>query len=335
MSERARIVNYNGILHRKRLSVQDFKLVKLGVCLSLFLLLFVTNPAHRYDEILRPSTTKGGTDWLSKLKIKRKTHDQNRTNYFLFSLSKKSRGVDAEVFMSNFRICNYHGRAGGGCKWISHHLCKDASSHPFIVLRFLLLTKLLFYTLQKCYKLGCLCPSANGYWAPCTALLSVFHQPTWHQDFLAIFYFLYPWLELIQRISVGGTSSEYMAVVHFYILSLILLVVIGGLANITSNVLTNDKVRGMKGSMAAALGFMTAAKPNKIICDWMDSELTSGNILFLVFAITTTTNLFGLGQGYGLWSISDAISWAVGGLLGYGLCGCLFNYYYNLWWWSF
>jgi hypothetical protein len=57
----------------------------------------------------------------------------------------------------------------------------------------------------------------------------------------------------------------------------------------------------MKGSMAAALGFMTAAKPNKIICDWMDSELTSGNILFLVFAVTVTTNLFGFGHRYGVW----------------------------------
>jgi hypothetical protein len=332
MPERDRVVIYDGILHRKRIRIQDFNLVKLGFCLSVIVVLFATNPAHYNDTRPLPSS---GINWLSKLKINKKTQDRKITNYFLFSLSKQGKGIGVEVFMNHFRICDYNGRAAGVCKWASHTFCKEtAGKHPFIVLRFLLMTKLLFYILQCCYKLGCLCPSADGYWAPFTALLSVFHQPRWHVDLLAVFYFLYPWLELIQRISVSGTSSENSAVVHFYFLSFLFIVVLGGIANIISNVLTKEKVRGMKGSMAAALGFMTAAKPNKIICDWMDSELTSGNILFLVFAVTVTTNLFGFGHRYGVWSMSDVISWTAGGLLGYGLCGCLLNYY-DLWWWTF
>jgi len=337
MPERDRVINNHGIIHRKKIRFHDFDLVKLGLYLSVYVVLYATNPARHFDTL--PWTTTNGVDWLSKLRINRKTHDRKITNYLLFSLSKQGKGVDVDVLMNRYRICDYNGRAADLCKWLSHHLCKETGSqlhkHPFIVLRLLLLTKLMFYTLHNCYKFGCLCPSANGYLAPCTALLSVFHQPQWHVDLLAVFYVLYPWLELIQRISVGGTSSEKSTVVHFYCMSFLLLVVLGGIANATANVLIKEKARGMKGSIAAALGFMTAAKPNKIIFDWMDLELTSGNVLFLVFAINATTNLLEFDHhGYGLWSICDVISWTVGGLLGYGLCECILNYY-DLWWWSF
>jgi hypothetical protein len=79
---------------------------------------------------------------------------------------------------------------------------------------------------------------------------------------------------------------------------------------------------------------MCAAKPKKILCDWMDLELTSGNILFLMFVLSFTINLFGIGHTYRFWTMGDAVSWATGGLIGYFICDFLLKYY-DLWWWSF
>jgi hypothetical protein len=101
------------------------------------------------------------------------------------------------------------------------------------------------------------------------------------------------------------------------------------------NYLTNESVRGMIGTIAACLGYISAAKPSKVILELgLGMPLTAGDILFGTSALTFALNIFGFRPLLGKWCMAMCIAWAVGGLLGHIVADRQI-WFYKLWWWSF
>jgi len=354
----SRYINESGCITRRGIRIQDFAVPRLLSIACLIALLIITNPLHINEGphalfgFTKKSTKKSfASTWLGidvQINFNSQTNwiGRNRaTNYVLFSLSKQARGtgVDLGILMNQFTICTYQGRAPQVCEWIADNACHemimfDSRYRPFTALRIVQMVKLVSFTLQKCYNAGTLCPAASGFTAPLASLLSTLHQPIlWNRsDFVFLNLFLYPALVLLDRLSTAGTSTNDAASLHFYAVAFILIFIAGGIANIVAVKVTSaSAVRGMTGSIASALGYICFAKPRKIIVDWMGIELTSGDVLFLTFAVTATACLFRLEHLFGgSWRMNDSIAWAVGGLLGYTICRLQLEQY-NLWWWTY
>jgi len=329
------VINEQGsVLTRKRISIQDFNKSRLFFISFLFLLLYFTNPAHlqRSRNITTPSSVK---EWLGRDSgwiMKRRY-----TDYVLFSMTKNAKGVDIGILKNEYTICEYFGRAPVVCDWISGSMCHELElsdrNRPFVALRLLQMMKIASFMIGICYKYGTFIPVAYGLKNPVNAMVSTFYQPRCYSDLVFMNACMYPCFVLVDNISTAGTSSNELAMLHYYSLIFVIVTVIGGIANAIGYTITKEIVGGMKGSSAAALGFICAAKPHKMIIDWLNLELTSVDILFGIFAVTTIANLFGFELVTG-WRMSDSIAWMIGGLGGYGLFNVIMNYY-NLWWWSF
>ena len=331
-----RYINEQGALSARRIRLQEFHIFRLSLISILFILLFFTNPAHLQHKNNATGNKSSfakfiGRDpvWITKRRY---------TDYVLFSLTKTSKGVGIGIAKNEYPICEYYGRAPAVCEWVSDNFCHEmeisARNRPFLALRLLQMLKIASYVLDISYKYGTLCPPAYGLKNPFNTMLSTLYQPRWYSDLLSMNLFIYPCFELVDRIATAGTPSKETAVIHFSSLTFTIVIVAGGIANAIGTTITNEKVRGMKGSIAAALGFICASKPNKIMIDWLDLEFTSGEILFSTFAVTAIANLFGFEHFVPSWKMGDAISWTAGGLLGYGLFQLTMKHY-NLWWWSF
>jgi len=328
-------INEQGnVLTSRRINLQDFNKSRLFFISTFFLLLFFTNPAHlqRIGNRTTPSSVK---EWLGR--DVHWTKKRRHTNYVLFAMTKNVKGIDILILRNEYTICEYFGKAPAVCKWISDNICHEvelsAYNRPFVALRLLQIMKITSFIFGICYKHGTFMPAADGLKNPVISMLSTLYQPQLHSDFILLNRFMYPCFILVDRIVTAGTSSTEMAVIHFYSLVFAIVTIIGGFSNGIGYTMTKELVGGMKGSSAAALGVICAAKPYKIMIDWLDLELTSGDILFGIFAVTTIANLFGFELLIG-WKMSDSISWMTGGLLGYGLFNLIMSHY-NLWWWSF
>jgi hypothetical protein len=364
-----RYVNQHGLLASNRLRLQDFSLNRLLKVSFLIALLVLTNPAHIHSKFSssrksivtnlfsneKKTSKRFQSEWLGidihiDFKNTRKKWGVNPvfTNYFLFSLTKQQggRGVNVGILMNEFAFCKYDGIAPEICQWILSNACHemkmfDPNYRPFTALRIVQMIKLTSFLLQQCYNCGTLCPSALGYryghsflLAPVSAILSTLHQPIWYNDLLLLNAFVYPFLELLDRTTRAGTSGDDTASLHFYGLEAILIFIVGGAANFAAESMTNEAVRGMKGSIASALGYYCASKPSKIILHWAGMDLTSGDIFFGLLAVTSTSIILGFGQLLGSWRMSDSIAWGAGGFLGYLICRLQLEQY-NIWWWSY
>lgn len=164
--------------------------------------------------------------------------------------------------------------------------------------------------------------------------LSTLYQPIWYNDFIALNLLAYPCFELLDRITRVGIPDNAVSL-HFYGTASLLIFIVGGFANFVAEFLTLDSVRGMNGSIASLLGYYSAAKPKRIMLNWIGMALTSGDVFFGVLILTCSCILLGFGNFLGSWRISDSIAWGVGGVLGFFICRLQLEHFYNIWSWSF
>jgi hypothetical protein len=215
----------------------------------------------------------------------------------------------------------------------------DARNKAFTALRILQALKISSFLLQKSNRR----PStpflpaatlANILQNPLSCMASVLHQSDWFTDLLFLNNLVYPSLVVLERITLAGTSTDQAAFVHFYVMTFGLLFVVGGLSNFLAAYLTHRPLWGMKGGIAACIGYMMAAKPNRILLRsglgvGEVMEFTAGNVLWMVFVTNLASCLLSidsLGMG-----IAETTAWGFGGFLGYSICEFHLEQY-GLWW---
>ena len=196
----------------------------------------------------------------------------------------------------------------------------DPKNRPFTALRLIETMKIVSYVLSLCTINGShWCPPASASSAilnPISPFLSVLHQPSWYTDLISLNMFVYPALKILDRVVSIGTSNADTAYWHFYVSAFILICIIGGLSNLASSFVVDQIVYGMKGSIAASLGYILAIAPKKILSEWMDIQTNANDILFGVFIIALGSSIFGPSPGTGNWKICEAAAWGFGGLAG-------------------
>lgn len=288
----------------------------------------------------------------------KKTSTRNmETNYGIFSMwIERDTAVHLAFLLQDFTICKFQSNAYGiqsKCNWVATNLCHGMKAFDgqsaFTALRIIQILKILSYLLSTCYRY-----SSNLFYtirqrnpfAPC---LSLFRQDYWCKDLISINLFIYPALVLLERISSIGTSRNTTAKLHFWAGTFVLVVVFGGLTNLMAPILTRQRQdniccsrHGMKGSVAACLGYIVATAPHKIVLDldWLfEVGLTAGDILFGSLGLAFLSHMTGLHRySFGClkeWSAGDTSVWILG-----GLCGSFFGKWhlehleeYGEWWW--
>ena len=81
--------------------------------------------------------------------------------------------------------------------------------------------------------------------------------------------------------------------VFFYASVIVLILLFGGLENLTATYMTDQHVFGMKGSIADSLGYILSVSPNKVLYSWEEISLESGDILSGLFALAIISGIFG------------------------------------------
>lgn len=215
-------------------------------------------------------------------------------------------------------------------------------SNAFTALRIIQILKILSYLLSTCYRY-----SSNLFYTirqqnPFAPFLSLFRQKYWYTDLISINLFVYPALVLLERISAMGTSRHISAKLHFWVGTFVLVVIFGGLANLMAPILTRQHQdntygsrHGMRGAVAACLGYIVAVAPNKIVLDldWLiEIDLTAGDVLFGSLGIAFLSHITGLHPHFlGIskeWSAGDNVVWIIGGFFG----KWQLDKYVKLWW---
>jgi len=282
---------------------------------------------------------------------RRKTKTKE-TNYGIFSAwTERDTGLHLAFLLQDLTICEFQNNVYGKyynssndqslCNWLATSLCHGMKAFDgrseFTALRIIQLLKILSNLVSTCYRYD----SYVFYQSP---FLSLFRQEYWYNDFISINLFVYPALALLERISAIGTSRDVTAGLHFWVGTFVLVVVFGGLSNMISLILTKDdfngRWHGMKGSIAACLGYIVAVAPSKIILnlDWLvEIDLTAGDILFGSLGIAFLSHISGIHR-YSMgcmkeWSASETIVWIIGGLLGSFFGKWQLDKYVR-WWWN-
>ena len=257
-------------------------------------------------------------------------------NYHLFALSSSSsssgnNGVDMGILFNTVPICSYNGRATNLCYWVSNNLCQrmelfKPNNKAFTILRIMQLLKISSFLLQMCYIYDTpLFPKIDLRYVirtPTSLFFSIFHETDSIKDFISLTVFFYPALVLLERITTIRAAIEYQFAFHCYgvLITILSIITIGGISNLFASYILNNKTGGMKGAIAASLGFIAAVKPNDVVLDWFDVKLTAGEALFSTFAVTFVSSLLGFQSiTVGEWEIGNIMSWAFGGLLGFAI----------------
>jgi hypothetical protein len=332
-----RYINQSGnVSHKRRFQLQDFSLTRMLVLMLVISTLFITNPSNEIvsSTSKRKSPLYNGA-W-SNLKATFSKQKEAYTNFGICSFSKSSDGVSMWILNQKVQICHNYGEFPELCHWMSRNIChgmKLSDSRPFTVLRIIQSLKLMSFLLDSCYSYGTLVPAASAS-NIMNSLFSVLYQPMLLSDMIELYNFVYPAFELMERICFSGTNTASEASLHFYTLVLLFFFT-GAISNTMGNYLTNESVRGMIGTIAACLGYISAAKPSKVILELgLGMPLTAGDILFGTSALTFALNIFGFRPLLGKWCMAMCIAWAVGGLLGHIVADRQI-WFYKLWWWSF
>ena len=231
---------------------------------------------------------------------------------------------------------SHYSSASNGCHEMQSF---DPRNKSFTVLRILQVLKLLSFLLQKMNRNSSspfLPPATldNMVRNPLSCVASTLQQSVWYTDFLFLINLVYPSLKVLELVTSAGTSTNQAAGTHFYIVAFGLLFVIGGISNFLAAYLTHRPMWGMKGGIAACIGYMAAAQPNRVLyrSGWGIGEvmeLTAGNVLWTVFGTNLASFLLAidsLGMG-----IADTVAWGVGGVLGYYFSEFQLEQY-GLWW---
>lgn len=274
------------------------------------------------------------------------------TNYGVFSVwTERDTGVHLAFLLQDFTMCKFQSNLYDKyfnsphdqslCNWLATSLCHGMKAFDglseFTALRIIQILKILSYLASTCYQY-------DPYIFYQSPFLSLFRQEYWYQDLISINLFVYPALDLLGKMSTIGTSRDMTRALHFWLGTFMLIVVIGGLANMMSSILTkhdvNGRRHGMKGSFAACLGYIVAVAPNKIVLslDWLaEINLTAGDILFGSLGIAFLSHITGIHQySMGLlkeWSASETVAWIIGGLLGSFFGKWQLDKYVK-WWWN-
>jgi hypothetical protein len=357
-TRRYRYVNHSGSIAINRFRLQDFSLNRLTKVLIFVIILIFTNPAHMNGDGRRSTISMFSRGSKETPSLFTRLYSDligvelgwgkstTWSDFILFSLQKETAGVSMGILTNQFILCENDGMAPRVCQWISTNACHgmktfDPNYRPFTLIRILHVMKLMSFLLQWCYNGGTLVPSASGYWygrshslAPLSSILSTLYQPIWYNDFIALNLLAYPCFELLDRITRVGIPDNAVSL-HFYGTASLLIFIVGGFANFVAEYLTLDSVRGMNGSIASLLGYYSAAKPKRIMLNWIGMALTSGDVFFGVLILTCSCILLGFGNFLGSWRISDSIAWGVGGVLGFFICRLQLEHFYNIWSWSF
>ena len=334
-----RYVNHSGYVSSRRIRANNFSLSRLFYIFCIIALLVSTNPAHMNagfwnQNVSRKVNSRRFQSEFFGIDVQVNFNSPKTwwagtsasTNYFLFSLSKQSRGVDLEILMNTFTLCKYDGFAPAICEWVSANGCHemkmfDPGNRPFTFLRMIQVIKFTSWLMQCNYNCGTLFPAAfeHGYNPMFSAILSTLHQPVWYQDFLVLNTFVYPFLKLLDMVAWGATPTNDAASLYFYGLAFSSIFIVGAISNLIAAYVTNEEIRGMTASFASVLGYYAAAKPHKVILNYLDVQLTSGDLFFGIFSITTACYILGLNHLLGKWRISDSVAWGCGGFMGFFL----------------
>mmetsp|Transcript_32383 Transcript_32383/g.38691 ORF Transcript_32383/g.38691 Transcript_32383/m.38691 type:complete len:410 (-) Transcript_32383:76-1305(-) len=283
------------------------------------------------------------------------------TNYGIFAMwIERNTGVHLGFLSQDYTICQFQSDTygtsynssyyGSTCNWVATNLCHGMKafdgSNAFTALRIIQILKILSYLLSTCYRY-----SSNLFYTirqrnPFAPFLSLFRQDYWYKDLISINLFVYPALVLLERISAIGTSRHISAKLHFWVGTFGLVVIFGGLANMMTPMLTRQRQdniygsrHGMKGSVAACLGYIVAVAPNKIVLDldWLiEIGLTAGDVLFGSLGIAFLCHITGLHlHSLGIskeWSAGDNVLWVIGGFFGLFFGKWQLDKYVKLWW---
>lgn len=330
-------INRDGeILNQRSVKIRDFSLTRLLRISILIFAFFVTNPSN--VSMFRSTESKSQRHVsLSWSNWKKRIYGEriSSTNFGVLSLVKSSKGVEMLILNQNIPLCSNYGDFQEVCHWISRNICHELKmfrSKPFTAYRIIQIVKVTSFILQSCYPHGSLIPSASPH-NLLRSIWSLFDQPTFLTDILRLNYFVYPCLELMERVTISGTITSSESSLHFNIFVL-LFFIIGALGNMTGAYFTQESIRGLDGTVAAFLGYISAVKPRTVILEYFTIPFTAGDILFFTFTFTLGFNLLGLKPLFGKWKMGVCISWLFGGLLGHVIAERQLHFY-KLWWWTY
>lgn len=335
----SRYIYHNGeISNCRSVKIRDFLWSRLLIISIIILACFVTNPSNEFlwKHHAEPSKSQNRilsswSSWASNLYKER----ISSTNFGVLSLVKSSKGIEMWILNQKIPICSSYGDFSDVCHWISQNVCHEMKmfqSKPFTTYRVIQIVKVTSFILQSCYPYGILVPSASPH-NFLTSMWSLFDQATMFTDLLRLHYFVYPCLELLERVTISGTNTTSEASLHFHIV-VALFVIIGAFGNMAGAYFTQEAVRGMDGIVAASLGYISAVKPRTIILELITTPFTSGDILLYTFALGLGSNLLGFRPVRGTWKMGVCISWLLGGLLGHMVAERQIHFY-KLWWWTY
>ena len=300
----------------------------------------VSNIPSSSPSVSSPSSPSYSSPYSYSSLYNKRAHE---TNYHFYSLSKEPNGIDMGILFHHIPICNYNGKAPSLCHWMTRNFCHKMelqlfqkktknTDKAFTVLRLMQFFKLLSFILQTSYLYSTpLYPKINIsqiYYHPMSFLSSLYNQTTSIMDYISFSLYLYPSLVLLDQITSTNSYNSHhnataatVATTHFYISSFILLFIIGSISNIISSYICNDRVGGMKGSIASCLGFIMSVMPKDIIIRLFDIKLTAGEVLFSTFVLTFLPSFLGIkrhsNSNSSEWDMGTIVSWVVGGLLGF------------------
>jgi len=154
---------------------------------------------------------------------------------------------------------------------------------------------------------------------PLAIPLSVFAAPDITEDLIFLNLCMYPSLMVMDKlISVGAISKDDASYQFFWSVIFLVLGIGGFFANLLSSYTTQRRIHGMRGAVAAALGYHMAISP-KVVFKAMGMSFTASDSLYAVVILATLDNYFGFLNGmFGLraWDKSSILAWVLGGIGG-------------------
>lgn len=260
------------------------------------------------------------------------------TNYLLFAMSKRNRQLYLSALLHEVPLCRLD--ESGACTWIANNFCHgmnisaNSKDRAFTALRLIQILKLASYILDQCHKYQTWCPDSsirNLKNNPMSPILSVLRQPTIHNEWFLLNITIYPALIALNKVTLAGTSNDSNAIWHFYLSSFFLIFIVGAFSNLLGSYISHQGVSGMKGSVAACLGYVLAVNSKKVILSFMEVEMNSGDMMFSIFTMAVFTCFIGDLPVFGRWSFGETVAFSFGGIVGHYVGEYQLNRY-GLWW---
>ena len=346
----------------------EFSRPRLAFAIALILALVVTNPANQLQDWRLPlpfgngdaqssysneeSAYPSSSSWLYQsastfmdgvLSSLQSTMEgpKRSTNYVLFSLRNDAYdGIYLQALTLDVPICRYDGDRGlldPACGWIEDTFCHGLvfdvhTNRAFVahrILEGLLLTSAL---LTSCLKPGWW-PTEPCWSRPFATLGSVLWFPSIVEDLISCNLFVYPALEIMDRVLSISAANRNVANNRFYLSAFVLMFGIGGVSNLIATMMSKRGNFGLHGSIAASLGYILATKPSKLMVRYFGIiNMTASDILFAVTAIGLIDALLGIQLPMmGRIGRHNVMAWMIGGVIG-NMMGQYQVESYTQWW---